>query len=179
MSSPDHTIAPDCLVIVALGSNLASSHGSSQTTVLQAFAKLQLLVKLPIVRSSLWRTTPSECKAGTPDFVNAVAALHMPNGADPHSLLDALLIIENEFGRVRNSICGNSRTLDLDLICFGDQIIKTERLTLPHPRAYTRGFVLKPLVEIQPNLRLPGQSVTVCELEMRLAEQGLISLLET
>jgi 2-amino-4-hydroxy-6-hydroxymethyldihydropteridine diphosphokinase len=178
MSSPDHIIVPDLLVIVALGSNLASNYGSSQATVLQAFEELQSLVKLPIVRSSLWRTAPSECEAGTPDFVNAVAALHMPNGADPHALLDTLLSIESEFGRVRNST-GNSRTLDLDLICFGDQVIETERLTLPHPRAYSRRFVLKPLAEIEPDLRLPGQSLTVYELEKHLTEQGLISLLSS
>ena len=173
MSSPDPTIASDCLVVVALGSNLPSSYGSSKATINHAFDKLQLLVDLPIARSSLWQTAPMECEAGTPDFVNAVAALRLSTKVDPHAFLAVLLAIESEFGRQRSAEFEDSRTLDLDLICFGDRVIKTEQLTLPHPRAYLRRFVLKPLAEIEPNLRLPGQSLTVIELERGLTAQGV------
>ncbi len=173
MSSPDSTIASDYLTVVALGSNLPSSYGSSQATLYHAFDRLQLLVELPITRSSLWQTSPWECAAGTPDFVNAVASLRLSSKIDPHAFLAALLVIENEFGRQRSAELGDSRSLDLDLICCGDQVIKTEQLTLPHPEAHLRRFVLKPLAEIEPDLRLPGQSLTVIELERGLSAQGI------
>lgn len=92
-----------------------------------------------------------------PDYVNAVVKFHTP--LRPHDLLDLLQSIENEQGRVRNRKWGE-RTLDLDLLLYGQAQICSPRLTVPHPHMQERSFVLHPLVELNPDLQLPtGQSL--------------------
>ena len=80
-----------------------------------------------------------------------------------------LQALEKEFGRQRKKILNEPRPLDLDLIAFGREVRASPELTLPHPRAHKRRFVLQPLSEIAPGLRLPGQSKTVGELLAALA----------
>jgi 2-amino-4-hydroxy-6-hydroxymethyldihydropteridine diphosphokinase len=82
----------------------------------------------------------------------------------PESLLAALQNLEQKFGRRPRKVLNEPRPLDLDLIAFGTQTRATESLTLPHPRAHERRFVLQPLSEIAPELVLPGQSKTVADL---------------
>lgn len=103
--------------------------------------------------SSLWRTAPvgGELVAGQPDYVNAVAQLE--TALDVGTLFDHLQAIERDAGRVREA--GRpmaSRTLDLDLLLYGDLRIATPTLTVPHPRMHERAFVLAPLSEIAPGL---------------------------
>jgi 2-amino-4-hydroxy-6-hydroxymethyldihydropteridine diphosphokinase len=148
------------LAIIALGSNA----GDSRHTLPRAIQRLEELSEQPLVRSSVWRTSPVDCPPGSPEFLNAVVGL-VPSAAEtPESLLQKLQAIEREFGRQPKKILNEPRPLDLDLIAFGDEVRKGAELMLPHPRAHCRRFVLQPLCEIAPNLVLPGQSQTVAEL---------------
>lgn len=133
---------------VGIGANL----GDAQATVRAA---LQALGRLPdtqrIASSSLYRSAPVE--ATGPDFINAVAELH--STLPPLALLRELQAIEQTFGRVR-SVRNAPRTLDLDLLLHGEQVMHGDTLTLPHPRLHLRAFVLWPLAELDPALLLPG-----------------------
>src|SRR5437867_2019940 len=148
------------LAFVALGSNL----GDSKEQVLRALDRLRGLSELPALHSSLWQTTPLDCPADSPQFVNAVAGLLPRANETPESLLDQLQTLEREFGRQPKKAFNEPRPLDLDLIAFRQETRNSERLSLPHPRAHLRRFVLQPLSEIAPDLVLPGQILTVRQL---------------
>jgi 2-amino-4-hydroxy-6-hydroxymethyldihydropteridine diphosphokinase len=111
---------------------------------------------------------PVDCPPGSPFFVNAVVGLMPRPGETPESLLARLQRLEQEFGRRPKQVLNEPRPLDLDLITFGSETRTTEGLTLPHPRAHERRFVLEPLSEVAPDLILPGQSLTVAQLIGRL-----------
>jgi 2-amino-4-hydroxy-6-hydroxymethyldihydropteridine diphosphokinase len=138
--------------VIALGSNL----GESAALLRAALDRLEALSAGPLRRSSLWRSAPVDCPPGSPWFVNAVALLIPRTGETPESLLDQLQALEREFGRRPKRVPNEARPLDLDLIAFGAEQRATERLTLPHPRAHQRRFVLAPLAEIAPDYRAPG-----------------------
>jgi 2-amino-4-hydroxy-6-hydroxymethyldihydropteridine diphosphokinase len=114
------------------------------------------LAKLPetrlLARSSLYASAPVGY-ANQPDFINAVAAIE--TRLSPRALLNALFNIEHHHGRNR-SFRNAPRTLDLDLLLYGEAHFHEEGLTLPHPRMHERAFVLLPLHEIAPGLHLPG-----------------------
>jgi 2-amino-4-hydroxy-6-hydroxymethyldihydropteridine diphosphokinase len=134
---------------VALGANL----GDPITTVRAAIESLRGLAGTRrLAVSSLYRTAPVGLR-NQPDFINAVAALEAAGTAD--DLLADLFAIEAAFGRVR-SMKNAPRTLDLDLLLFGDKRYDTPGLTLPHPRLTERAFVLVPLAEIAPTLVING-----------------------
>ena len=154
------------LVIVALGSNL----GDSQKIILDAMARLQNFSAAPILKSSLWQTSPVNCPADSPKFVNAVAGLIPKESETPELLLKKLRELEKEFGRSPKKILNEPRPLDLDLIAFGNETRNSAELTLPHPRAFERRFVLQPLGEIAPELILPGQGKTVSQLLAGLSQ---------
>lgn len=135
---------------IALGANI----GDPVATVRAAFAALAGLPASRVLRaSSLYRTAPVGLRH-QPDFINAVAALGTT--LEPEPLLDALLAIEANFGRRRQARNG-PRTLDLDLLLYGQRTVVSPRLLLPHPRLHLRAFVLTPLAEIAPDLALPGR----------------------
>ncbi len=92
-----------------------------------------------------------------PPFINAVAELD--TGLSPRALLEALLAIERNHGRRRDGARWGPRTLDLDLLVYGTQRVAEEGLDVPHPRLAERAFVLLPMVELQPALRIPGVGV--------------------
>ena len=153
---------------VALGANL----DDPAATVRAAFAALANLPDSRIVHcSSLYRTAPVGI-ADQPEFINAVAELE--TSLAPEALLDALLEIEQRFGRIRAERNG-PRTLDLDLLLYNDQYLDLPRLTLPHPRLHLRAFVLQPLAEIAPDLKLPGRG-TVAAWLPAVANQGIVRL---
>lgn len=131
-------------VFVGLGANL----GDAVATVRAAF---EALGELPhtacVARSSLYRSAPVDAQGC--DYVNAVAQLQ--TGLSPTALLEALQAIETRFGRQR-PYRNAPRTLDLDLLLFGERRIATPQLTVPHPRLHERAFVLVPLAEIAPDL---------------------------
>ena len=148
------------LVFVALGSNL----GDSRKIFLDAMVRLQKFSAMPILKSSLWQTSPVNCPPASPKFLNAVVALNPFAEETPESLLEKLQNLEKEFGRAAKKILNEPRPLDLDLIAFGTEIRSSPKLILPHPRAHMRRFVLQPLNEIAPELILPGQTQTVAQL---------------
>lgn len=130
---------------VGLGTNLGAD---LLATLAQAARSLAALPGTQLAAlSSAWRSAPVD--AGGPDFLNAVAALD--TALSPVELLDALQAIEQAHGRER-PYRNAPRTLDLDLLLYGDLSLDTPRLTLPHPRLGERAFVLRPLLEIAPDL---------------------------
>ncbi|HTR42921.1 MAG TPA: 2-amino-4-hydroxy-6-hydroxymethyldihydropteridine diphosphokinase [Pseudomonadales bacterium] len=153
------------LAIVALGSNL----GDSAKTILEAMVCLQNFSDEPILKSSLWQTSPVNCPPGSPKFVNAVAGLYIRKGDTPEMLLEMLRVLEIAFGRQPKKIQNEPRPLDLDLIAFGNETRNTPDLVLPHPRAHLRKFVLEPLNEITPDFILAGQGRTVSQLLAELS----------
>lgn len=163
------------LAIVALGSNL----GDSRQIILEAMARLQNFSGRPILKSSLWQTSPVHCPPGSPNFVNAVVGLVPPKKETPESLLVKLRNLEKEFGRAPKTVLNEPRPLDLDLIAFGSETRATPDLTLPHPRAHLRKFVLEPLNEIAPDLRLPGRGRMVSELLAELDSDEVIEKLNS
>lgn len=135
---------------LGIGSNL-------DNPVAQVRLALKSLAAVPDTRllgqSSLYRSAPLG-PPDQPDYINAVARIH--TALAPPALLDALQAIELAQGRVRTGERWGPRTLDLDILLYGDEIISTERLTVPHPGLQQRNFVLYPLQELAPQLVLPG-----------------------
>jgi len=148
------------LAIVALGSN----QGDSLGLIRRATDCLQRLSDEPLLKSSLWQTSPVDCPPGSPMFVNAVVGLMPRAGETPESFFKQLQAMEKEFGRQSKQVVNEPRRLDLDLIAFGSETRNTTELALPHPRARLRRFVLQPLSEIAPDLILPDQNKSVAEL---------------
>ena len=134
-------------VFVGLGANL----GDPQATLKHALAALAALPQTELVaQSSLYRTAPIQ--ASGPDFVNAVAELRTV--LQPQALLHALQAIESAHGRER-PYRNAPRTLDLDLLLFGQRVVHEPGLEVPHPRLHERAFVLHPLLELAPMLVHP------------------------
>ncbi len=148
------------LAVVALGSNL----GDSVEILRDAMSRLAACSTTPLRRSSIWRSAPVDCPPGAPDFSNAVVVLSPLPRFTPDSLLAELQTLEREFGRQAKKVLNEARPLDLDLIAWGGEVRNTPALTLPHPRAHLRRFVLQPLCELAPDLVLPGQTQTVAGL---------------
>ena len=152
------------LAYVALGSNL----GDPRQQLLDAMDALSNLPDTRLLQRSRLYRTPPWGMLEQPPFINA--AVELDTALSPHALLDALLAIEQRAGRVRAERNG-PRTLDLDLLHVDGVRLADPQLTLPHPRMSERAFVLLPLHDIAPTLRLPGQ-VTVAELLARLDLAG-------
>lgn len=150
---------------IALGSNL----GDRLKTLQDARDRIRTIVGVqpPIAQSAIYQTTPVNCEVKAGDFYNAAIEVGFQNSAD--LLLEALREIEISLGRAREHRRNVSRTIDLDLLYFGELQLEREELQLPHPRMIQRAFVLRPLADIQPDLRLPGQNATVRELLARMA----------
>ena len=130
---------------IGMGSNQASQAGSPEATLAAAAERLESLGRIA-ARSSLYSTEPVGF-ADQPRFLNAVIALE--TDLDPHALLQELLRIELEFGRDRSAgVRNRPRTLDLDILIYGDQRISEPGLEIPHPRMEERDFVLIPLLEL-------------------------------
>jgi 2-amino-4-hydroxy-6-hydroxymethyldihydropteridine diphosphokinase len=158
------------ITIIALGSNL----GNTRENILDAISRLEKISAGPLLKSSLWQTTPVNCPSGSPIFLNAVVALVPREGETPESLLEKLQTLEKEFGRQPKKVFNEARPLDLDLIAFGNEIRDTDFLKLPHPRAHERAFVLQPLNEIAPDLILPRQTKTASELLQALRSEEIL-----
>jgi 2-amino-4-hydroxy-6-hydroxymethyldihydropteridine diphosphokinase len=162
------------MAFIALGSNL----GNSGDILNQALSCLQELSDSALLKSSFFETEPVNCPPGSPNFINAVAAITPRHGETPESLLKKIQKLEKEFGRTPKKVLNEARPLDLDLIAFGNETRATPELTLPHPRAQLRQFVLQPLAEIAPDLILPGQSRAVSELLSQLTSAEIVRKLK-
>ena len=145
------------LAYIGVGANL----GDREAGIFTALRALDALPTIKVVQaSSLYETAPVGV-TDQPLFLNGVAAVR--TSLAPRGLLDVLLDIENKMGRVRTLRWG-PRVIDLDLLLYGDVRVAEPGLDVPHPRLRERGFVLVPLAEIAPTLRLPGDAKTVGEL---------------
>jgi 2-amino-4-hydroxy-6-hydroxymethyldihydropteridine diphosphokinase len=146
---------------IGMGANLPSAARPPEATLCAAAERLEQIGQV-VSRSSLYSTEPVGF-ADQPRFVNAVVGVE--TGLDARSLLTELLRIEREFGRDRSTgIANGPRTLDLDLLLLGDQVIHEPGLEIPHPRLAERAFVLVPLNEIASNLLVVTRGRTVKEL---------------
>jgi len=162
---------PTVMAYVALGSN----QGDSRQILVDAMERLQAIAAAPILKSSLWQSTPVDCPPDSPRFVNAAVGLVPVAGETPDSLLAKLQALEQAFGRQPKQVLNEARPLDLDLIAFGAKTCTRPELTLPHPRAQVRRFVLQPLAEIAPDLVLPGQRLSVLDLLVGLPPGETVS----
>ena len=137
---------------IGLGGNM----GDVAQAFADALAALDARADARVVaRSSVWRTPPWG-KTDQPDFLNMCALVDTTLA--PHALLDVCLALETAAGRVRFERWG-PRVLDIDLLAYGDLSLADERLVVPHPRMFERAFVLAPLAEIAPRLRVGGREV--------------------
>lgn len=147
---------------IAVGANL----GNREATMVRAAAQLGVSPGVEFHQISEFMENPAV--GGPPDappFLNAV--IEIETTLSPEALLDCLLEIEQRFGRVRREKW-EPRTIDLDVILYRQEIIQTERLTIPHPRMHERRFVLEPLVEIAPGAIHPVLHLTATQLLERL-----------
>ncbi|MFT6093147.1 MAG: 2-amino-4-hydroxy-6-hydroxymethyldihydropteridine diphosphokinase [Pseudohongiellaceae bacterium] len=170
-STIDKDSAKDTVTaFVSLGANQPSFAGNEPQTLQAVVPHLQELCAAPVTLSSLYISDPVNCEPGTEDFVNAVARLEVPVAVSPYDLLSWLHKIEDLFGRQRESKSEPNapRPLDLDLISFDGMVVADERLTLPHPRAAQRLFVLVPLAELCSELELAASTRNLGELIHRL-----------
>ncbi len=137
--------------------------GASVDIVERALAELEALSYAGFRASSLWRTSPVDCPPGSGDFVNAVGLL-MVDSRSPEALLKDLKAMERRYGRDAAPIRNSPRELDLDLLLFGDEEWRSDLLTLPHPRANERRFVMMPAAEVAPDWIWPGTQRSISEI---------------
>ena len=145
---------------VALGSNL----GERLANLRNARKDISVLAGVlpPMLSSAIYETEPVGCEQGAAKFFNAVVEFGY-TGA-PEDLLRALATIEKVLGRPADHARNVSRSIDLDLLYFGEAVIATAELQLPHPRIFSREFVLRPLADIRSDLVLPGRNESVAQL---------------
>lgn len=156
--------------VIALGGNIDGPVGH----VTRAFDELASLPGCVLLaRSSLYRTAPIGY-TDQPAFINACALVE--TSLAPGALLEALLAIERAHGRVRE-LPNGPRTLDLDIVLYGDRIVGEPGLEIPHPRAHERAFVLEPLLEVWPEAVLPGRGAAAA-FRAKVAGQGIERLEE-
>lgn len=169
---------------VALGSNLGNRLANLRTAR-KAIVDLirhgtdsprRAGVAPPLLVSAIYETEPVDCERGAEKFMNAV--LEFEYDGDAVDLLEKLKQIEAAMGRPANHDRNTSRTIDIDLLYFGDAKIDNERLQLPHPRMHLRRFVLQPLADIRPDLILPGQAKSVRDLLAQVDDPGKVVRLE-
>jgi 2-amino-4-hydroxy-6-hydroxymethyldihydropteridine diphosphokinase len=153
----------DVQAFIALGSNL----GDREENITRAVDAIRASERTSLRQlSSLLENPAVGGPPDSPPFLNAVA--EVGTSLPAHELLDRLLDIEQQLGRVRHEKW-EPRIIDLDLILYGDQIIEQPRLTVPHPLVHEREFVLRPLAEIAPKVVHPRLQMTAIELLQRLA----------
>lgn len=143
---------------VALGSNL----GARLEHLRAAWLWLKTVSVGAVLHSRVYETAPVDCSTDAPAFLNAVCEIGWDQ--EPLALLRRMRELEREHGRAESYPQNAPRPLDLDLLYAGEVVIRTPELTLPHPRLAERRFVLQPLCDIRPDLRLPGQSASIRQL---------------
>ena len=151
---------------IALGSNV----GDPLANLKAARAEIERIAgaAAPQLVSKIYETEPVDCEPGARSFLNAVIEIAFDAG--PSQLHSRLREIERQLGRPAVHARNVSRIIDLDLLYFGDHVIDTAELRLPHPRMHERAFVLRPLADIRPELVLPKQGRSVRELLAALGD---------
>ncbi len=150
---------------IALGSNLGDSRATLENTLKTIDQTPGITLK---TYSSWYKTAP--IGPSQPDYLNGCAVLEVQ--LTPQELLTTLLAIEDKFGRVRQERWG-ARTLDLDVLLFGDLILETPKLQIPHPRMTERAFVLVPLAEIAPDWVEPVSGKVISQLVEKVDSSGV------
>lgn len=149
-------------VFLAIGSN----KGNREAMISQALQGLRSGGFEVKALSPLYETSPVDCEEGTPSFLNGIVRGFWRE--TPESLLNLCQELERQAGRPEKHSSRQSRELDLDIILFGQEIIRTERLSVPHPRAAQRAFVLVPLHDLAPGTVFPDFGKTVSQLLCKL-----------
>ena len=135
-------------VVIALGANL----GEPRAQLEEAIEKLREVIVIEVI-SSFYETKPFKVSEEQPNYINAV--LMGETNLEAEQLMKELLVLEERIGRKRSTI-NAARLIDLDIIDYQGMVINSENLTLPHPRAFEREFVLRPWIEIDPEAHLTG-----------------------
>ena len=147
---------------IALGSNLGNRAAELSAGI---FFLRSLSANGELMQSERIVTTPVDCPPGSEPFLNAVVEIQLdPELLPPRELLRRLQAFEIERGRPAKHAVNAPRPLDLDILYYGDQVVRQPDLVIPHPRAAERRFVLEPLSHLRPELILPGQTKTVRQL---------------
>jgi 2-amino-4-hydroxy-6-hydroxymethyldihydropteridine diphosphokinase len=155
-------------IYIALGSNL----DDPSKQIYKAINSIDAIDDLSVMhRSSLYKTKPIG-KIDQPDFINA--AIEVEGDISPENLHAVLQDIETQAGRIRKEL-NEPRTLDLDILLIDDLIMKTKKLTVPHPRMHQRQFVVVPLFEINPKLNIPGIG-PINKILKLLPDQGVVKI---
>jgi 2-amino-4-hydroxy-6-hydroxymethyldihydropteridine diphosphokinase len=161
---------------IGLGSNLSGLsegiHHSPRNQVNEAIKKISQCADITLLKTSSYYQTPAIGPGEQPDYINA--AIKIETCLDAYELLEVLQLIETQQGRVRTERWG-ARTLDLDILTYDQRIETTPQLTLPHPRAHERAFVLAPLVDLSPDLVIAGHG-KVSDLLANCSMQGIVRL---
>lgn len=155
------------LAYIGLGANL----GNLEEQLRQAACDLAALPDSRLLAGSRLYRSPSWGPVPQPSYLNAVVA--METGLPAGDLLQALFAIERRHGRVRGPLRYGPRTLDLDLLLYGEATIAITDLQIPHPRMGERAFVLQPLAELAPRLQIPGLGA-ISELLARIENSGCV-----
>ena len=142
---------------IGLGANL----GPREVTLLRAVDLLAADSGIDVLEISQLRETDPVGDVEQPSFLNGAVAVETT--LSPRELLNVLLRVERELGRVRDGERWGPRTIDLDLLLYGNEIVDEESLRVPHPRLHERRFALEPLTDLEPELAIPGRG-TVSEL---------------
>ncbi len=153
------------IAYIGLGSNMESPR-QHITTAIQSLGEIQSTRIINV--SSLYKSKPMGPQ-NQGDYINAVVQIETE--MEPTELLNCLQAIENDHGRVRAEHWG-PRTIDLDILMFGNEIIQNDRLTVPHPEITNRSFVIVPLAEIDPACVIPEKGL-VSDLILRIDQDGL------
>lgn len=158
------------IAAIGLGGNV----GDVAATLREALRSLDSLPMTRLVQASPRYRTPAWGNTAQADFINAAALIE--TGLDPRALLDGLLAIERQFGRDRDAgVHWGPRTLDLDLLLYGDALVDEPGLRVPHPHLHERAFVLLPLSRIGADLRVPGKG-RVADLLQHVDGSGCVAL---
>lgn len=153
----DALVVEPVVAYIGIGSNL---DGPVQQVV-DAIRELQNLPLSCCTQASSLYANPPMGSQGQPDYINAVVELH--TRLQPDELLAELQSIENRHHRKRGAVQWGPRTLDLDILLYGEQVVNTPDLCIPHPGAHERAFVLYPLMELHDGISIPGRG-TIAEL---------------
>jgi 2-amino-4-hydroxy-6-hydroxymethyldihydropteridine diphosphokinase len=163
------------MIFIALGANLPSRFGDPPATIMAAVSALRVAGVRVQRLSRLFLTAPVPI-SDQPWFCNAVVDIETE--LSPQDLLTLLHSIEHDFGRVRQNQ-NEARILDLDIIAYDDEIIQSDAITIPHPRAHQRGFVLYPLFDLAPTWVHPVYQQTILQLIDGLDEKQTAKPMDT
>jgi len=151
---------------LSLGSNLGNRHENLRQCCQELRSRFG-----DIRISSLYESEAIGGPLDSPPYINA--CVEFESDENPETILDYCLNIEAQLGRKRTGIYGEARSCDIDLINYGEHQLNSKRLTLPHPRAHQRAFVLQPLCELAPHLKLAGQQHELYNILQKLPAQQI------